>query len=348
MKMTTTAFLVAGIVGGIMLCTPNAKQNPLMDLEVSVIDETGSPIEDAIIKVGYYHWTSKSFWRIVLSPWKKNASDFITSQSRTTNRHGTQRFSFHTRDPRATISVDKDGWYQSRIKLKDRYSSNGRWTNGRERTLLIMKKITDPQIMLSWSMQNFPHPFPFDSGTPAEFDMFLREWMPPHGKGEHADISVMIKKDYTLFEKQDESQPFIWVTLEFIGKGNGLIGIKKQDIVQESQFKFPYEAPEDGYDNQIFTEIFYPKKGAVISTEMACFVFRIRSVIDDEGHITNAFYGQLNSAKDNEITVQGGKFRNILVCNYYINPNSNDRNLEPARDRFGKLIPYYFEQGRIK
>ena len=113
------------------------------------------------------------------------------------------------------------------------------------------------------------------------------------------------------------------------------MGIPNEMIVRESQFPFPYEAPEEGYENQILTLDYYMRE-VVSNIDSSDYVFRIRTVINEDGKIESTLYGRI----EGPILVMGNHQITPIKFIYLLNPTPNDRNLEPARNERGVIIPF--------
>lgn len=168
--------------------------------------------------------------------------------------------------------------------------------------------------------------------------MLIQDWMPPYGEGKHEDIKLSIQKEHHILRAGDLDHPFIQIKITFIDEGGGLEEMPNNLLIPESQFPYPYDAPMSLYAKNIFTADTYIKK-TIFSTPNANFFFRIRPKYDGQGNMINALYGMV-SGKNGKMETSGGKFWSAVDLNYFINPTPNDRNLEPARDENGRLIPY--------
>ena len=180
--------------------------------------------------------------------------------------------------------------------------------------------------------------FPAKLEEPVGYDFVLQNWMPPYGKGQHEDVLITIR----LNDSKKAGGPQASVEYAFTGQGNGVCGIPLHSIVSESQFQTPYEAPENGYENNpcLLTERLYPsgagKPVQKSNIEGENFFFRIRTQYDDEGNVVSGLYGIILD----KIQIIIWPKQNKIMGLYWLNPTPNDRNLEPARDERGQIIPY--------
>ena len=179
-------------------------------------------------------------------------------------------------------------------------------------------------------------PETFD-GTNAvlRYDLVLGDWLPPEGKGEHADLEIRTKltiNEVLQVGRRRKKVFFEFRTeIEFAGEGNGCcaemtaptMGIKLRS------------APEAGYGKTIVNRFGVKRKivGPNVneaeysdSNPNRCYYFRIRSRFDDKGNLVEAYYGKVygdfNFHGDWYLGFQGFDFL------YYLNPKSLDRNLE--------------------
>ena len=310
-----------------------------MEVEITVHDETGHPIEDATVETEHYHWMLRSPISNLAFP-VLTMDDFLITKTRRTNKQGKCSFSFYSKDSRIPFEVTKEGYYVSRKSLSDRMPETKRkWTRDAQQINIAINRIKKQIPLLTWNMRSHIHPLPYDSGEFVGFDLLLQDWTPPYGKGEIIDMLVSIKKDYKYLDSGDDTHPFVNVKLEFPGEGNGIQEIKTEHIMSGSLFPYPHEAPQDGYELKTFKQDVYIKKRVLLNTQNENFNFRVRTQVDAQGKVTNAIYGRI-TGENGKIDVQGGDARNILVFDCVINSIPNNRNLEPIRNNFGNIIPY--------
>ena len=186
----------------------------------------------------------------------------------------------------------------------------------------------------------------------ASLDMMMGEWLPPHGKGKVADLTINTKLTITG-QARKESYPMPLMVKFFVatntvtiaGRGNGIcrkypnrkngILIRKadDDVFEESLIfvnghqKIEHGPDYGSLDSKRFKD--YDKD--------RCYTFRIRSRYNDKGELIDGYYGKIYGDFDfwcnSEVGLDGVSFR------YYLNPRSLDRNLETDLEH--NLCPDY-------
>jgi hypothetical protein len=224
------------------------------------------------------------------------------------------------------FSVDKDGYYQSGAgyEFPTRNKLLNRWEPWNPTVKVVLKKKRNPVPM--YMKGTFDMRIPeFDK--PIGFDLEIGDWVIPYGEGKISDfIFNMHVEDraYTDYECH--------FTLTF---SNPLDGIQKYyfDENDQSYFKWPFNAPIDGYEEKLkkWKSISLPEKGYESNENKAVhYMFRVRTKTDDKGNIVASRYGKL-----------GGEFKfspaGEIVFGYYFNPDGT-RNLEedPKQNLFKK------------
>ena len=159
------------------------------------------------------------------------------------------------------------------------------------------------------------------------FDMIKGEWLPPHGNGENEDIRFTFNETVLGWEK-GRGYDGTYMTKKYKveaaillpGEGNGVIEMPSSEGVG---IKIR-TVPSNGYSNNILRWKGWFGGGDGIKTDCdknRNYAFRIRTKYDASGNIESAYYGKIYgdfNIKD----LEGVEFL------YYLNPTSNDRNLE--------------------
>lgn len=177
------------------------------------------------------------------------------------------------------------------------------------------------------------------------YDLVNGDWMPPFGKGEHADIEFQLlpRKDFGVHtglcgipgqSYRDE------IAMRFTGNDNGIISMTPPP---NAVLKIR-EAPFEGYEQQ---SVSWSGRDKNIQPERSdnkekCQAFRIRTEKDSEGKIVSAFYGKVYGGFPLTYKVQDHP--SGVSFTYYLNLTPNDRNLEwdmehnlcPVRDSFNQ------------
>jgi len=174
----------------------------------------------------------------------------------------------------------------------------------------------------------------FDIGKgKMQFDMVKGSFLPPIGKGEHADII------FTRLEREDLGIGTTFrgsitapaykdsMSIRFTGEDNGLVEVPSK---KTAGIKIR-TAPEVGYTPDYLVTKGRDKNVKYFSSSNPDrnFAFRIRTKKDKNGKIISAYYGKIYG--DNEIKKLGFSLKVFVAAPsfmYYLNPKALDRNLE--------------------
>ena len=254
-----------------------------------------------------------------------------------------------------------DGWADYRISEKEGfYRIDGILTRFTNMTESLVKKWLPYDEVQTVTLQKIGKKIPLfvredqkgwsrDLTTAPDkkfcYDFVKGAWMPPFGKGEHADIEFQLlpRKDFGIHmglsgipdqSYRDE------IAMRFTGEDNGIISmIPPPNAVLKIR-----EAPFEGYEKQ---SVSWSGRDKNIQPERSdnnekCQAFRIRTVKDAEGKIVSALYGKVYGGFPLTYKVQDHP--SGVSFTYYLNLTPNDRNLEwdmehnlcPVRDSFNK------------
>lgn len=159
------------------------------------------------------------------------------------------------------------------------------------------------------------------------YDLVKGAWLPPHGDGETCDIQFVFNEN-VLGWKEDKGYDGTFVmklyrtttAISMPGQGNGIVETPSRE---NAGIKLRI-APEAGYRNNLTRWHGWLGDGDGIQTDSKkgrCYAFRIRTEYDENGKIKSAYYGKIYDDFDVS-SLEGVRFL------YYLNPTSNDRNLE--------------------
>jgi hypothetical protein len=207
----------------------------------------------------------------------------------------------------------------------------GRWEPWGATNVVKLKPILNPIAMIQGQMETRIPKF----GQPVGFDLLKSDWVSPHGKGLHSDFVITVTNRYTSDIDRD-----LMVDLRVAGPLAGLLPLKT-DLRRGSELKTPHQAPPDGYEpehpiwsfvgttnGERFTrQNFEPASGT------QAYLFRIRTEVDEQGRLKNAYYGKILGELE---ALHGGVDNVLFRMSYFINPESNDRNIEHDHE---KLVP---------
>ncbi|MGL4854290.1 MAG: hypothetical protein ACRC37_03435, partial [Lentisphaeria bacterium] len=235
------------------------------------------------------------------------------------------------------VMVGKDGYHASGVgetNLTHNVLLN-RWDPYPCEVTVKLKKIKDPVPMYA---KHFQMSFP-EKNKPIGLDLLVGDWVAPYGKGVVSDMLLTIAS-----EPQPDTGTHNTLNIKF---ANPLDGIQEYlfDPNDQSVFKWPYLAPENGYEselNRFITYISDGSKGWYNKTDYMKnrnYLFRIRTQLDGNGKIISANYGYIT--EDFRFSIFEDKFRTIQF-KYHFNPDSDSRSLEFNEKN---LFPGYDAQG---
>ena len=158
------------------------------------------------------------------------------------------------------------------------------------------------------------------------YDLVKAAWLPPLGNGEHADM-VFERLPRQVFGRV--SNPHVnarsyeeAIVVRFDGDDNGIVAMTS--IPNTTMIRI---APESGYGKSYkfwhCVDDAYQHHDSRDSNRHFC--FRIRTKKNEKGEITEAYYGKIYGDIG---TVADKKNLYGVTFIYYLNPKSNDRNLE--------------------
>jgi hypothetical protein len=193
----------------------------------------------------------------------------------------------------------------------------------KEITVSLKKKINPIRMYADSRFQIKVSEFDRELG----FDFMENDWIKPYGSGRNADIYFEITGSSQDYDNYDFT-----MNVRFPNEGDGLVSFES-DREHGSLFKSPYEAPLEGYIGKADWRRFRKKTGnysyetEYTNNKNINYMFRIRTVLDEEGNIKEAYYGKIyGDFGFGGILNPPEAF--IKADAYYLNPNKNDRNLE--------------------
>lgn len=232
--------------------------------------------------------------------------------------------------------VDRAGYYQTsseysygvgKVMLED-----GRWFPWNPTNTVVLKQVKCPVAMYVYSCDATKDLIIPSKGTNVAFDMEKGDWVAPFGKGERCDLIVNCDDQFA-----DPWTGFRKLSLTF--GTNVLDGVRRHKLDNFSNFRSLYEAPADGYEKTVTWSIETFRKQKDIITEPPLdeyFIFRIRTVEDENGKMAKANYGKIYGPV--QYGDLGGRLVLRMMC--YFNPEVNSRNLEfdPKKNLAGQNI----------
>ena len=268
-----------------------------------VLDNEGHPVEKAAIKTGF---DDPALGQSIYN-WQTDTNGVCVVNG---NTRGGMWFEITKPDFYTT-----EGNYYFRSKAPP-YVVDGKWNPWNPTNTVVLKKVKNPVPMYVKSL-NIGVP---EFGKLLGFDLEKGDWVSPYGKGVSADFLFSPE----LVQRSPDDFDYT-LTLTFPNKGDGIKAFEGSAPNIGSQFKSDYEAPSGGYltEWKQFRKR-RPKEGETNNIdENRIYYFRVRTKLDEHGNIISALYGKI--------------YGDFLQFTYYLNPTSNDRNIEfdPEKNLFG-------------
>ena len=252
---------------------------PLGKVTIKVVDNDGQPVENAKVTVRYDY--AKGFGM----GWGTSSKFF----DGVTDKDGL--YTLTKAAPNIWMyMVRKEGFYLSgdNYDFKER-TAGLLWSPWNPLMEIKLKKINCQTKMYAKNTTGIKIPI---LNSPVGYDLEKGDWVAPYGKGVINDFIFIFKARYV---KNDDWE--VSYTLTFL---NPLDGIQEYFIPQgnQSEYYWPYDAPEDGYRKEITWSAFYHPGGwaGVHKSdykEDRKYIFRVRTKADEEGNIIEATYGKI-------------------------------------------------------
>ena len=282
-------------------------QNPMgvASVTVRVVDQDGIPVSGAEVRGGFEY-----------TDFDGDSYKVLTDTNGVISASGRLMSIFN-------CIVKKDGYYESVevLRWKEAYPNAelkyGKWQPWNPTIEIVLKEKKNPIPLI---VRNFDEAVLPLENEPVGFDLFEGDWVAPFGKGKIADLIVTAENDYRGFRDLD-----VRYSISFDNPKDGFIRFESQKY--GSDLVSSQEAPESGYEGSFTAH--YGRKGNERSggydDENVNYYFRIRTKTDDEGNIVSCHYGKIYRGIVMAPWNEGGLRLSLL---YYLNPKSNDRNVE--------------------
>ncbi len=258
---------------------------PTAKITFKVIDTNGEPVSGARIHVYF--------------PVPKYSEPGLTTKTEIgkTNKNGlfaTSKSSIG----RVAASVSKEGYYESggglEFKTSENYFVFKRWIPWNPTIELVLREKINPVKMYSKHLQHKKFPV---QNQEVGYDLVKGDWVPPYGKGEQGDFIFIFSHRYTTNEDWDSKYE-----LKFSNKEDGLqIYEFSPDI--NSVFKWPYLAPEKGYNIKqlkkysifLADDDYSTKTVRTNIKKNINYIFRVRTKTNGKGEVIGGLYGIMPS-----------------------------------------------------
>ena len=156
---------------------------------------------------------------------------------------------------------------------------------------------------------------------PCGFDLQKGDWVAPYGSGSVSDFVFTLNRRYAGLHDFE-----VKIELRFSNQLDGIQPAELPATGRNSRFKWPREAPENGYlPTLVSNSEGKADYGIILSAKDSdAYFFRVRTVVQN-GRIVGALYGKISGGL--ALAPMHSKTCKIQLT-YYLNPNTLDRNLE--------------------
>jgi len=283
-------------------------------LTLKVTDEASNPISDAQVRVIYY--VPASYAQSAASSWDK--IDGLTDPKGifvASHQDGSSQIGF---------SAQKPGYYTTHGGHEFQYYhqfEDAKIASNRNPVVTVaLKKVIDPVPMYAHRL-DFAHTKHPAENIPLGFDLAAGDWIRPYGKGTNAHMffhwHVQLDAAPTSEKPNRNLGGETTLTITFPKSGDGIqeFGVPG---APGSELRSPQQAPENGYQPKLLKfSGWHPDRPASNNYDNLHlnYIFRIGTVLDDEGKVKSANYGKIY-----------GDFDGPFSC--YLNPKVNSRSLE--------------------
>ncbi len=311
-------FLSFSAIAGLLDKYPDGK------VTVRVVDEQGVPLKDVDVGIG------------VNFPKTTNPFDGQRSESIKGKTDNASLFASEFKAlSRIVVWADSQSYYRSYKNFDFKSPVDGKYQPWNPTIDLVLRKKVNPVPMYAKKFNDIIIPV---VSEPVGYDLLMGDWVKPRGKGELGDVIFTLKREF-----KDESNFESTLEVSMPNEAEGFSAITSDMMIPESEFKFPREAPVEGYVKSLLLSYSassatpndsgfvsgYKRTSSLIASD---YFIRIRLQSDDKGNTVRAIYGKI--AGPIEYRIQECKTATIRFT-YYINPDGT-RNIEfdPTKNLF--------------
>jgi len=275
---------------------------------VKVVDEDGKPLADTSISAAF----------VTEEPPLSGATDvdgFFVASCRKAMRST------------AGFTVNKAGCYEAHGGCTFAKIVGGRWEPWNPVVTAVVRRVVNPIPMYARMVATM---LPATNAS-CGYDFEIGDWVAPHGVGKQSDVFLRVNRSVLSREDFD-----LTLQVTFTNSSDGLHTVTPISV---SAFKSPRRAPTDGYKTSYERNMGRKPHTGFFNTDLLAAeycVFRVRTVLDEDGRIKSTHYGKITSG----FKVVGYLAEKVTIkFTYYLNPTPNDRNLEfdPKRNLFTHL-----------
>ena len=268
-----------------------------------VIDSRGAPVPETDVQMAFFPQDSYEAAKITKGLTDKDGLFVVSGQT-------VDDISF---------SASKTNYYVTNRKFHFYWRGtdcvrDGRWQPWNPTLEVVLKEKRKPIPMYTKHIES---KMPAQD-VPIGYDFLKGDWVDPYGEGESTDITLT----YSETPRTNTWRRYDFV-IAFSNKLDGAY-LRKKDTY--SQFVSAHEADTNDYQS-VLAFVYERTADRIIQdkriSEDDILVFRVRSKLDENGNISEAYYGKIYGP----CKFADGPQRFIRIS-YYFNPTPNDRNLE--------------------
>jgi len=218
---------------------------PISKITIRAVDNDGNPIDNATVVASY------DFPKGMGMGWG-TATKYADGS---TDKDGFFTIT-HKAAGRCNFSLSKEGFYDS----SKSYKFKGRlllfaWSPWNPTMVIKLKRKKNPTKMYAKSISNMNAKKVPALDTPIGYDLEQGDWVAPYGKGVIKDFIFVCKAIHRGYKDWEASY-----TLTFSNEHDGIQEYFAQKGNQ-SEYYWPYEAPEEGYQKEIRWSTFHRPGG---------------------------------------------------------------------------------------
>ncbi len=281
-----------------------------VNLTVKVLDDENQPVSQADVEIIFSDVRAKGFGKGWGNEAKYDKRKGITDANGMFSASGATNYDI-------SVGAEKASYYKSSGGIS--FYEGGKGKAGDNALVLTLRKKLNPVPMYAkkvnsvWGISKIPV-----LNQDVGYDLEVGDWVAPHGKGKTADFVFNV-----VAESKDPKKDRKCVYSIKFSNANDGIQEYSADNGDQSAYRWPYEAPEDGYTTTLekYNIVTSDRREKNIKNDNEMnYIYRVRTKTDEKGNIIEARYGKIQG----EITVFSDSGIQFI---YYFNPSGN-RSLE--------------------
>ena len=275
-------------------------QLPRWTITVLVTDKQYLPVTNANVKIAWH----------VPPPPDQNIA--MTNVSGITDSNGVFRLSQRSGSIEVLSGAEKTGYYPAGRTHEFQMFGDDDPAKWNPTINLLLKQIVNPIAMYAKRVETKVQ----RENESVGFDLMAGDWVAPFGLGSTTDLLFAVRRKVTNAREYEAE-----LKLTFPNRGDG-IAVAPPEPDGGSVLKTSRTAAESGYE----PERVWPYSHKEQPESVFGYFFRVRTVLDGQGNVVSAHYGKIRG--DFRFYVGTRAPSAGMGFDYYLNPTTNDRNLE--------------------